>query len=76
MAGLRAALVFSSFLSPNACVFVYLLLAVWLSMSAPIVSHSFGVWFLTCFVRLPSPSRVAALSSNIADFESQGLDSL
>lgn len=61
IAGLRDALVFSLFLSSNACVFVYLLLAVWLSMPATIVSHSFGVQLLTCLVRLPSPSRVAAL---------------
>ncbi|CAL1164787.1 unnamed protein product [Cladocopium goreaui] len=41
----------------NACAFMYLLLAVWLSMHASIASHSFGVKMLTRFVRLPIPTQ-------------------
>eukprot|EP00435_Cladocopium_sp_Y103_P073485 s884_g43.t2 len=62
------------FLLSNACAFVYLLIAVWLSMHASIASHSFGVRLLTRFVRLPipSPQQIASLSRRLADFEKQG----
>ncbi|CAE8630141.1 unnamed protein product, partial [Polarella glacialis] len=61
-----------------ACAFVYLLLAVWLSMHASIASHSFGVRLLTRFVRLPipSPQQISSLSSRLADFEAQGLQNV
>ncbi|CAJ1366504.1 unnamed protein product, partial [Effrenium voratum] len=66
------------FLLSNACAFVYLLLAVWLSMHASIASHSFGVRLLTRFVRLPipSPSQISCLSRRLADFERQGLENV
>lgn len=66
------------FLLSNACAFVYLLIAVWLSMHASIASHSFGVRLLTRFVRLPipSPQQIASLSRRLADFEKQGLENV
>eukprot|EP00434_Breviolum_minutum_P044810 symbB.v1.2.040070.t1/scaffold6969.1/size14141/1 len=66
------------FLLSNACAFVYLLMAVWLSMHASIASHSFGVRLLTRFVRLPipSPQQIASLSRRLADFEKQGLENV
>eukprot|EP00931_Biecheleriopsis_adriatica_P092096 TRINITY_DN6591_c1_g1_i1.p1 TRINITY_DN6591_c1_g1~~TRINITY_DN6591_c1_g1_i1.p1 ORF type:complete len:1166 (-),score=200.90 TRINITY_DN6591_c1_g1_i1:144-3548(-) len=70
--------ILSLFLLSNACAFVYLLLAVWLSMHASIASHSFGVRLLTRFVRLPipSPQQITSLSSRLADFEAQGLSNV
>ncbi|CAE7373427.1 GIP [Symbiodinium natans] len=68
----------SLFLLSNACAFIYLLLAVWLSMHASIASHSFGVRLLTRFVRLPIPSmkQIAGLRSNLKDYEQQGVANL
>eukprot|EP00930_Biecheleria_cincta_P086328 TRINITY_DN7563_c0_g3_i1.p1 TRINITY_DN7563_c0_g3~~TRINITY_DN7563_c0_g3_i1.p1 ORF type:complete len:1135 (+),score=186.80 TRINITY_DN7563_c0_g3_i1:47-3451(+) len=68
----------SLFLLSNACAFVYLLLAVWLSMHASIASHSFGVRLLTRFVRLPIPSMktITSLRSTLKDYEKQGVASL
>lgn len=65
----------SLFLLSNACAFIYLLLAVWLSMHASIASHSFGVRLLTRFVRLPIPSvkQMNHLRSQLRDYEQQGL---
>ncbi|CAE7495230.1 unnamed protein product [Symbiodinium natans] len=59
----------------NACAFLYLLLAVWLSMHASIASHSFGVKMLTRFVRLPIPTQnqILALKAKLVDFEQQGV---
>ncbi|CAK9089543.1 unnamed protein product [Durusdinium trenchii] len=59
----------------NACAFMYLLLAVWLSMHASIASHSFGVKMLTRFVRLPIPTQkqLTVLQSKLIDFEKQGI---
>jgi len=55
--------------------FVYLLLAVWLSMHASISSHSFGVRLRTRYVRLPIPSlsQIASLTAKLSDFENQGV---
>lgn len=55
--------------------FVYLLLAVWLSMYASIASHSFGVRLRTRYVRLPIPnlSQIQSLTTKLSDFEKQGL---
>lgn len=63
------------FLLSNACAFIYLLLAVWLSMHASIASHSFGVRLLTRFVRLPIPSvnQINVLRSQLQDYEKQGV---
>ncbi|CAJ1373985.1 unnamed protein product [Effrenium voratum] len=68
----------SLFLLSNACAFIYLLLAVWLSMHASIASHSFGVRLLTRFVRLPIPSmkQIAGLRSTLKDYERQGVANL
>eukprot|EP00927_Polykrikos_kofoidii_P029109 TRINITY_DN25220_c0_g1_i1.p1 TRINITY_DN25220_c0_g1~~TRINITY_DN25220_c0_g1_i1.p1 ORF type:complete len:1284 (+),score=182.52 TRINITY_DN25220_c0_g1_i1:164-4015(+) len=68
----------SMFLLSNACAFIYLLLAVWLSMHASIASHSFGVRLLTRFVRLPIPSvkQMTALRSNLKDYERQNISNL
>lgn len=68
----------SLFLLSNACAFIYLMLAVWLSMHASIASHSFGVRLLTRFVRLPIPSikQITALRSNLKDYERQGVANL
>lgn len=54
--------------------FVYLLLAVWLSMYASIASHSFGVRLRTRYVRLPIPnlSQIQSLTTKLSDFEQQG----
>ena len=54
--------------------FVYLLLAVWLSMYASIASHSFGVRLRTRYVRLPIPnlSQIQSLTTKLSDFEKQG----
>eukprot|EP00931_Biecheleriopsis_adriatica_P074150 TRINITY_DN48276_c0_g1_i1.p1 TRINITY_DN48276_c0_g1~~TRINITY_DN48276_c0_g1_i1.p1 ORF type:complete len:1081 (+),score=208.20 TRINITY_DN48276_c0_g1_i1:69-3311(+) len=62
----------------NASAFIYLLLAVWLSMHASIASHSFGVRMLTRFVRLPIPSQrqILALQFNLKDFEKQSVANL
>ncbi|CAJ1386195.1 unnamed protein product [Effrenium voratum] len=59
----------------NACAFMYLLLAVWLSMHASIASHSFGVKMLTRFVRLPIPTQnqITSLQAKLIDFEKQGV---
>lgn len=53
--------------------FIYVLLAVWLSMHASIASHSFGVRLLTRFVRLPIPStnQFNSLNARLTDFERQ-----
>eukprot|EP00440_Ansanella_granifera_P016294 gb/GFBE01017701.1/.p1 GENE.gb/GFBE01017701.1/~~gb/GFBE01017701.1/.p1 ORF type:complete len:1000 (+),score=194.91 gb/GFBE01017701.1/:1-3000(+) len=55
--------------------FVYLLLAVWLSMYASIASHSFGVRLRTRYVRLPIPNlnQIQSLTTTLADFEKQGV---
>jgi len=55
--------------------FVYLLLAVWLSMYASIASHSFGVRLRTRYVRLPIPnlSQIQSLTAKLSDFEKQGI---
>jgi len=55
--------------------FVYLLLAVWLSMYASIASHSFGVRLRTRYVRLPIPnlSQIQSLTTKLSDFEQQGI---
>eukprot|EP00931_Biecheleriopsis_adriatica_P076169 TRINITY_DN49904_c0_g1_i1.p1 TRINITY_DN49904_c0_g1~~TRINITY_DN49904_c0_g1_i1.p1 ORF type:complete len:1178 (+),score=234.49 TRINITY_DN49904_c0_g1_i1:92-3535(+) len=68
----------SLFLLSNACAFIYLLLAVWLSMHASIASHSFGVRLLTRFVRLPIPSmkQITNLRSTLKDYERQGIANL
>lgn len=68
----------SLFLLSNACAFIYLLLAVWLSMHASIASHSFGVRLLTRFVRLPIPSikQMNSLTSHLKDYERQGISNL
>merc|ERR1719321_291766 len=68
----------SLFLLSNACAFIYLLLAVWLSMHASIASHSFGVRLLTRFVRLPipSPQQINDLSRRLAEFEFQDLENV
>eukprot|EP00405_Crypthecodinium_cohnii_P019719 CAMPEP_0206477990 /NCGR_PEP_ID=MMETSP0324_2-20121206/35773_1 /ASSEMBLY_ACC=CAM_ASM_000836 /TAXON_ID=2866 /ORGANISM="Crypthecodinium cohnii, Strain Seligo" /LENGTH=660 /DNA_ID=CAMNT_0053954183 /DNA_START=237 /DNA_END=2215 /DNA_ORIENTATION=+ len=68
----------SLFLLSNACAFIYLLLAVWLSMHASIAAHSFGVRLLTRFVRLPIPSlrQMDALRSQLRDYEKQGVANL
>lgn len=58
-----------------ASAFMYLVLAVWLSMHASICSHSFGVRLLTRFVRLPIPGQqqFQDLNAKLADFEKQGV---
>jgi len=68
----------SLFLLSTGSAFVYLLLAVWLSMHASIASHSFGVRLLTRFVRLPIPSlrQIEGLRFNLKDFEQQGATEL
>jgi len=68
----------SMFLLSNACAFIYLLLAVWLSMHASIASHSFGVRLLTRFVRLPIPSvqQMNSLRSQFRDYERQDVSKL
>ncbi|CAE8704567.1 unnamed protein product, partial [Polarella glacialis] len=67
--------VLSLFYMSVASAFLYLLLAVWLSMHASIASHSFGVRLLTRFVRLPVPglAQIDVLNARLADFERQGL---
>ncbi|CAK9062111.1 unnamed protein product [Durusdinium trenchii] len=54
--------------------FTYVLLCVWFSMYASISSHSFGVRFLTRFVRLPIPGsqQMSAMNARLTDFERQG----
>lgn len=68
----------SLFLLSNACAFIYLLLAVWLSMHASIAAHSFGVRLLTRFVRLPIPSlrQMESLKTHLRDYEKQGVANL
>lgn len=68
----------SMFLLSNACAFIYLLLAVWLSMHASIASHSFGVRLLTRFVRLPIPSvkQMGLLRTQLKDYERQSVANL
>eukprot|EP00929_Paragymnodinium_shiwhaense_P069127 TRINITY_DN34867_c0_g1_i1.p1 TRINITY_DN34867_c0_g1~~TRINITY_DN34867_c0_g1_i1.p1 ORF type:complete len:1311 (-),score=224.56 TRINITY_DN34867_c0_g1_i1:43-3975(-) len=68
----------SMFLLSNACAFIYLLLAVWLSMHASIAAHSFGVRLLTRFVRLPIPSlkQLNMLRSHLKDYEHQSIGNL
>mmetsp|Transcript_41050 Transcript_41050/g.88568 ORF Transcript_41050/g.88568 Transcript_41050/m.88568 type:complete len:1230 (+) Transcript_41050:94-3783(+) len=65
----------SLFLLTAACAFIYLLLAVWMSVHASIASHSFGVKLLTRFIRLPIPSvkQIDALNFKLKDFEKQGV---
>jgi len=55
--------------------FVFLLLAVWLSMHASVQAQSYGVRLRTRYVRLPIPSLsfLNDLTSKFADFERQGL---
>lgn len=57
-----------------ASAFMYILLAVWLSMHASVSAHSFGVRLLTRFVRLPIPGsqEVNQLNAKLTDFERQG----
>eukprot|EP00445_Apocalathium_hangoei_P000690 CAMPEP_0203840066 /NCGR_PEP_ID=MMETSP0359-20131031/553_1 /ASSEMBLY_ACC=CAM_ASM_000338 /TAXON_ID=268821 /ORGANISM="Scrippsiella Hangoei, Strain SHTV-5" /LENGTH=989 /DNA_ID=CAMNT_0050754213 /DNA_START=71 /DNA_END=3037 /DNA_ORIENTATION=- len=57
-----------------ASAFIYILLAVWLSMHASVSAHSFGVRLLTRYVRLPIPGvkQVTALNARLTDFERQG----
>lgn len=59
----------SLFLLTAACAFIYLLLAVWMSVHASIASHSFGTKLLTRFVRLPIPSQqqIRNLTFNLKD---------
>jgi len=66
------------FLLTNSAAFVYLLLAVWLSMHASVASHSFGVRLLTRFVRLPIPSstQIDTLNNQLAHFEKQELSQM
>lgn len=66
------------FLFSNASAFVYLLLAVWLSMHASIAAHSVGVRLLTRFVRLPIPSdkQLQNLTWQLKTFEQQGAANL
>ena len=61
-----------------ASAFMYLLLAVWLSMHASICSHSFGVRILTRFVRLPVPgmAQMGVMNARLADFERQGVQGM
>ncbi|CAK9098017.1 unnamed protein product [Durusdinium trenchii] len=61
-----------------ASAFMYLLMAVWLSMHASICSHSFGVRLLTRFVRLPVPgmTQMGVLNARLADFERQGVQGM
>ena len=61
-----------------ASAFMYLLLAVWLSMHASICSHSFGVRLLTRFVRLPVPGmqQMGVMNARLADFERQGVQGM
>eukprot|EP00928_Gymnodinium_smaydae_P095467 TRINITY_DN8220_c0_g2_i1.p1 TRINITY_DN8220_c0_g2~~TRINITY_DN8220_c0_g2_i1.p1 ORF type:complete len:1354 (+),score=308.55 TRINITY_DN8220_c0_g2_i1:110-4171(+) len=68
----------SMFLLSNACAFIYLLLAVWLSMHASIASHSCGVKLLTRFVRLPIPSakQMGMLRTELKDYERQSIANL
>lgn len=68
----------SLFLLTNASAFIYLLLAVWMSMHASIASHSFGVRLLTRFVRLPIPGaqELRDLTFKFKDFEKKGVASL
>lgn len=74
MKGAPAFLVAMFFLS-NASAFLYLLLAVWLSMHATVASHSFGVRLLTRFVRLPIPSSgdLDQIAAKLANYEQRGL---
>eukprot|EP00927_Polykrikos_kofoidii_P003827 TRINITY_DN11539_c0_g1_i4.p1 TRINITY_DN11539_c0_g1~~TRINITY_DN11539_c0_g1_i4.p1 ORF type:complete len:836 (+),score=140.50 TRINITY_DN11539_c0_g1_i4:114-2510(+) len=55
--------------------FVYLLLAVWLSMHASISSHGYGVRLRCRFIRLPIPTskQLARVSTTLAEFEQCGL---
>ncbi|CAE7943777.1 unnamed protein product, partial [Symbiodinium sp. KB8] len=61
-----------------ASAYMYLLLAVWLSMHASICSHSLGVRLLTRFVRLPVPGmqQMGALNARLADYERQGVKNM
>jgi hypothetical protein len=67
--------VLSAYVLSCTCAFAFLLLAVWLAMHASIASKSFGTRLLLRYVRLPLPSNaeIDALSSNLADYERQGL---
>eukprot|EP00439_Symbiodinium_sp_Y106_P065548 s211_g10.t1 len=61
-----------------ASAYMYLLLAVWLSMHASICSHSLGVRLLTRFVRLPVPGmqQMGGLNARLADYERQGVKNM
>ncbi|CAK0798544.1 unnamed protein product [Prorocentrum cordatum] len=61
-----------------ATAFLYLVLAVWLSMHASICSQSFGTRLLTRYVRLPIPSeaQLGTLNARLTDFERQGAQAL
>lgn len=74
MKGAPTFLVAMFFLS-NASAFVYLLLAVWLSMHATVASHSYGVRLLTRYVRLPIPSAedLDKIAVKLATYEQTGL---
>eukprot|EP00397_Hematodinium_sp_SG-2012_P002528 GEMP01002535.1.p1 GENE.GEMP01002535.1~~GEMP01002535.1.p1 ORF type:complete len:922 (+),score=223.84 GEMP01002535.1:144-2909(+) len=58
--------------------FVFLILAVWLSMHASVCSHSFGVRLLTRFVRLPIPSAetLNQARTKYAQFERSGFKNM
>lgn len=68
----------SLFLMTAACAFIYLLLAVWMSVHASIASHSFGTKLLTRFVRLPIPSvkQLDRLTFKLKDLEKKGIGSM
>eukprot|EP00928_Gymnodinium_smaydae_P033875 TRINITY_DN2413_c0_g7_i1.p1 TRINITY_DN2413_c0_g7~~TRINITY_DN2413_c0_g7_i1.p1 ORF type:complete len:1177 (-),score=221.48 TRINITY_DN2413_c0_g7_i1:6-3413(-) len=68
----------SLFMLSSASAFIYLLLAVWMSMHASISAHSFGVKLLTRFVRLPVPGNrdLQALTYKLKAFEHSGIGSL
>lgn len=70
--------VLSLFMLSNGFSFVYLLLAVWMSMHASIAAHSMGVRLLTRFVRLPiaSQEQMRSLTYRLKDFEREGIGKL
>jgi len=65
----------AQYLLTTASSFIFLLMAVWLSMYASIASHSFGVRLRTRYVRLPIPNlqQIQSLTTKLADFEKQGV---
>lgn len=68
----------SMYLLSNACAFVYLLLAVWLSANATIASKSYGVRLLTRFVRLPIPTmeELERVAAKLTQYEQGGLNQI